>query len=470
MGIRLPTFVHRALRLPKQQIFRAAFIVGLCTLLVKIGSTLKELIVAGRFGRTDAIDAFLIAYLLPSFVLILVGGAFGYALIPALVEARHNRGEHAAQALFSSMMFLSMLATVGVALLLGLLAPYYLPYLASGFNEAKLHLTRHLLYALLPFIVFGGFASQAGAVLNASQKFALAAITPLITPLTTILLIAIGPRSWGPFLLAGGAVAGSLIEAGLLGQALRIQGLHLKPQWNGLTEDVRSVLKQYAPILAGIFLMSSTAVVDQSMAAMLSPGSVSALSYANKVVNVIVTIGATALSTGAFPFLAQMVARKDLNECRRTLKRYSVLAAALSLPVMIVIILLSKPLVELLFQRGAFTGADSGFVSRVQICYALQIPFYICCSLFVRFLASLRRNDVLLYIAAGSLALDIVFNLLLMRIWGVAGIALSTSLVYVFTFVAVALYSLRVIRKGVEGEAVGSPEGVSSPTAEAREA
>ena len=430
---------------PNRTILHAAIIIGLLTLLAKIGATAKELMVAGRFGRGDALDAFLIAYMLPSFLLVLAGGAFGSALIPALVEVRQNRGSQAEQELFSSMMILNMLAAAAIAILLGLLAPVYLPFIASGFTKAKLHLTCELLYVLLPFVVFSGFASCASAVLNADEKFALPAVTPLITPLTTIVFIAIGPLSGGPFLLAAGVVAGSLIEAGLLAVALRRRGTHLKLQWNGFTADVRTVLKQYVPSLAGIFMMSSIGIVDQSMAAMLSPGSVSALCYANKIVGVVLAIGYTALSTGAFPYLAKMVARNDWTGCRHTLNRYSTLVAAATFPLMVCLMVFSKPVVRLLFQRGAFTNADSKLVSSVQVCYSLQIPFYIGCALFVRFLSSIRRNDILMYIAGGSLILDILLNLVLMRTWGVAGIALSTSLVYMFCLTAVAAYAVKLL-------------------------
>lgn len=104
---------------------------------------------------------------------------FGSALIPALVETRQNQGVEAAQKRFSSMMFLNVLALAALAILLGLLASY-LPCLASGFPAAKLRLTRELLYALLPFVSFSGFAGCASAALNASEKFALPAVAPLL--------------------------------------------------------------------------------------------------------------------------------------------------------------------------------------------------------------------------------------------------------------------------------------------------
>jgi len=198
------------------------------------------------------------------------------------------------------------------------------------------------------------------------------------------------------------------------------------------------------PMLGAAFLMGGTALVDQSMAAMLSGGSVAALSYASKVISVVMAIGSLALSTAALPYFSQMAARGDWYGCRHTLKRYTVLVFVVTVPSTFLLIFFSQPLVKILFQRGAFTSADTELVSRVQIYYSIQIPFYILGALFLRFLSAAKRNDAIMYISAISLVADVVLHLVLMRIWGVAGIALSTSLVYVLAFALLAFCSIRI--------------------------
>jgi putative peptidoglycan lipid II flippase len=428
-----------------RKILRTAIVVGLLTLLVKTGTTAKELVVAGTFGRSDAVDAFLIAFLLPGFVLGLLGGAFASAIIPALVEAREKRGPDAAQQLFSSAMLTNIVALVAMAMLLGLVAPFYLPYIASGFSPAKLHLTRQLLYVLLPFVLFNGLVGCASAVLNAGEKFALPAMVPLVTPLLTILFIVLGAARFGAFVLAGGLTIGSAIEAALLARIVHSHGMSLRLRWGGFTPEVRRLIGQYVPMLAGTFLMSSTGVVDQSMAAILPAGSVAALGYGNKVISLLLIIGAGSLGTAIFPHLSKVLAQNDWGQCRHTLKRYLVLAVLVTVPLTALLIAFSRPLVGLLYQRGAFTAVDADLVSKVQVGYALQIPFYVCGLLLVRFLSAVRRNDVLMYASGINLVLDIVLNLVLMRRWGVAGIALSTSLVYVFSCFFVAAWSLWLI-------------------------
>jgi putative peptidoglycan lipid II flippase len=180
-----------------------------------------------------------------------------------------------------------------------------------------------------------------------------------------------------------------------------------------------------------------------------------------------VGIAASAFSTAALPYLSRMVAQNDWNACRHTLKRYLVGVAATTVPFALLLAAFSKPLVKLLFQRGAFTGADTAVVSWVQVCYSIQIPFYVGSVLFVRFLSSIRRNDVLMYISGINLVLDVVLNLVLMRRWGVAGLALSTSLVYVISFLCVAGSSAKLLarqsRLAAGKQSTTHPETVPCP-------
>ena len=414
-------------------------------MLPKAAVTAKELLIARSFGRSDTLDAYLIAFLLPNFMVNLLVGALAAALIPVLVETRQKQGEASAQRLVSSVALLGLLALIGIALALALLAPYYLPYLGSSFSPAKLHLTRILLYALSPWIVFNGIAIFIASVLNAGEKFALPAAVPVATPLLTTLFISLAADRWGAFSLVAGTVTGSVLEAIWLGALLRRHGTALSFRWTGVDANVRAVIHQFAPMLVGAFLMGSTTVVDQSMAAMLPGGSVAALSYANKIVGAILAIGATALGTAMLPYFSKMVADRDWHGCRHTLKRFSLLVIAVATPLAVLVMLFSRTLIRLLFQRGAFTGADTELVHRVLICYAIQVPFYICGMLFVRFLSAIRRNDLLMYASAVNLGVDIVLNLVLMKYFGVTGIALSTSLVYIVSFTFVVVSTVRIL-------------------------
>jgi len=430
-----------------RKISRAAVTVALFASLCTLGSTLKEVLVADWFGRGDAIEAFLIAFLLPFLVVRVVAGAFDSALVPTLIHLNETEGRGAARRLFSSVMTVAVILFLVVSVLLVLLAPYYMPLLGSGFDLAKLRLTTQLLYILLVYLIVGGVVTIWSAVLNALEQFALPAFTPLLTPVTIIVFVVAAGETWGIQALVLGTVTGTLLEAVLLGRALKAQGLPLKPKWHGMDIHVRHVAGQYGAMVAAMLLLNGTLLVDRSMAAMLEGGSVAALNYGNKAVGAILGITAMGLYAAVLPYFSQMVASKDWKGCRQALKTSSRLALFATLPVTAAVVLFSHPIVKLLFERGAFTPADTDVVSGVQALYALQIPFFVLAVPFSRALSSLGGNSRIMFAAAGALGLDIVLNLLFMKYFGVLGIALSTSVVHLLLCVFLAVSTIRLLER-----------------------
>ena len=422
---------------PGRKIFNAAFSVATCSAFAGLAAAAKELVVARWFGRGDALDAFLIAYLLPSFLVNLVAGSFTPAVAPTFIQVREEEGKEAAQRLFSSFMVVSVGLLVGISALVGILAPYFLPFLGSGFSPAKLLLTRQLLYALLPFIALSGLAVTWTGILNAEERFGLPALSLILIPVSAIAFLLLLGRSWGIFALAAGTVAGVILQAAVLGRMLSQRGVRLEPRWHRLDPTLRRVIGQYAPMLACGLLMGSADLVSQSMAAMLEPGSVAALNYARKVVSVFIVVGATPLGTAALPYFSQMVADRDWSGCRSTLRTYVRSIALLTVPLTLGLMVFSHPLIRILFQRGAFTAEDTRVVSHVLVFLSPEIPFLILVILGIRLISALKRNSVLAVIAGVNMALNLMLNLILMKYAGVAGIALSTSCVFLVSWVLV---------------------------------
>jgi putative peptidoglycan lipid II flippase len=240
--------------------------------------------------------------------------------------------------------------------------------------------------------------------------------------------------SLGIFALAVGLVCGLLLEMIILGLTLKRQGFFLLPKWYGFDQHLRQVSGQYTPMIAGAFLMSSTTLVDQAMAAMLSSGSVAALNYGYRVIAFPISLAMTALGTAVIPYFSKMVAHQDWGKIRHTLQRYLSLTFVFSIPITGCIILFSKSIIQWLFQRGNFTEGDTYLVSEIQVLFALQIPFIIGSILLVRLISSLQINQVLMWGALLNLISNITLNYLFMKKIGVAGIALSTSCVMMISF------------------------------------
>ena len=418
--------------------------VGSLTAIVKLAAASKEVVIAYRFGVSDALDAFLIAWVLPQFVIELIGGSLNGALIPTYIYVREHEGQVAAQRLFSGVMVVSMVLTLAGWVLLALLSSLILPLLASGFNPGKLALTQQLYFLLLPTLLFCGIATIWRAILNAGERFALGAISPVVTPFLIVCLL-VGVTDWdGIFVLTIATVVGLALEAGLLGWELRKRGFALMPWWYGATPAIRQVLRQYIPAVAASFLMGSTTLVAQSVAAMLGPGSVSILAYGSKVTTLLLGIGSGAVSTAVLPYFSRLVASGDSIGVRHTLKTYARIILLVTVPLTIILMYYSEPVVRLLLQRGAFTEGDTHLVGQVQAIFLVQVPLYILSMLCVRLISSFKASHLLLWGTIINLILSIVFNYLFAQWFQVAGIAFAISLMYLISTIYLLCAAIRL--------------------------
>lgn len=433
-----------------RRILRAATAVTAAGVIVKLVATGKEFVVAGVYGRSDAMDAFLVAFLLPGLLINLISESMNQALVPTLVRVRALEGQERAQQLLSSAMLWSCGLLVGVSLLMAAGAHAFFPLLGSHFSPQKLDLAVRLFYVLLPVVLLSGIASNCTAVLNTLDRFAVPALAPVLVPLATIAgALWLGAR-YGIFALAVATVAGVLLHAVWMAAGMERSGYRFRLRWHGMNEATREVARQYGPVLLSSVVASGGLLVDQSMAAMLPAGSVSALAYANRFVSVVLSLLGGAVASAVTPPLAELVAHARWAECRRTLRTWLAITAAVSVPVAAGLMLGARLLIRVTFQHGVFTPADTAAVTPVLISYAVQIPFFVTSRVFYRYLLAMRRTDLILACGILNLALDIVLNLLLMRVMGVAGIALATSLWTIATFVFLGAWTWRLLGR-VEG-------------------
>ncbi len=428
-----------------RRILHAAAAVVTAGVFVKIVATLKEFAVAGVYGRSDAMDAFLAAALIPGLLINLISESMNQALVPTLIRVRELEGHENAQRLLSSAMLWTCLLLTAVAGGMGLCARGFFPLIASHFSTEKRDLAIHLFYALLPVVVLTGIASNCTAVLNTFDQFALPAIAPVVTPVAILVCAPLLSARLGIWAMVYATLAGALIHAVWVGWMMDARGYSFRLQWYGMTEATREVAHQYGPVLLSSVVASGGLLVDQSMAAMLPAGSVSALVYANRFVSVAVTLLAGAVSAAVVPHFSRMVAWKDWTGCRHTLRAWVSLMALISTPITVALIAGSHWLIQLTFQHGAFGPRDTAVVTPVLAMYALQVPFFVCSRVYYRFLVALRRTDLIFYCGFLNLGLDVVLNLVLMRWLGVAGIALATSLWTVSTFLFLWYWSRKLL-------------------------
>ncbi len=438
--------VHRS-------ILHAAVSVGAAGIIVKLIATAKEIGVASVYGRSDAMDAFLAAALIPSLLVNLISESMNQALVPTLIRVREREGrEHAQQLLSSTMLWMCMLLGVASALM-ALFAHGFFPLIASNFPPAKLALSIRLFYGLSPIVLLTGIATNCTSILNTLDRFALPALAPAVISISVLLSALFLGSRLGIWAMVYATLAGSLLHVIVVAWMMEAYGYQFNLRWHGMTQASREVAGQYGPMLLGSVVASGGLLVDQSMAAMLPAGSVSALVYANRFVSVVLTLLAGAVSTAIVPHFSRMIAHSDWAGCRHTIRTWVMLTACVSVPIAALLIAGARPLVRVAYQHGHFGAHDTAVVGMVLAMYALQIPFYVVSRVDYRFIVAMRRTDLILYGGILNLGLDIVLNLVLMHWFGVAGIALATSLWTVGTFFYLGYWSRKLLAHASAQEA-----------------
>ncbi len=412
------------------RILTAAITVAAMTAAVKAAAMLKDMVLAHRFGAGDALDAFFVALLLPNFLSSTVGESFGASFIPVYIELRETQGNEAAQRTLSSLACCALAAFMGLALALAAVSGVLMPLLGSGFEPAKIAWARALLLPLLLWLGLCGVNALWHAALNTHDRFGISALAPILTPLLIIATLLAG-ASWGVQAVSIGTCLGGIADLLLCGLALRRLGISVVPRWYGASPALFRVLGQFAPMVGGALLMGSATVVDQAMAGMLGSGSVAALNYGGKLLTLPMWVGVNSLSVAVFPGLSRLSAKSDWAGMRHVLRTYAGLTLLISIPITLVLVRYSDALVALVFQRGAFTAQDARLVAQVQAFLSLQLPFYALGILYVRALSALKHNQVLMWGTVINVTLNAALNAVFMRIMGLPGIALSTSVVYI---------------------------------------
>ncbi len=426
-------------------------VVGVMTMVGKIVAFAKDAVVAAKLGTADDLDSYMLVFGFLTFVISVLTSGLPEALVPAYAELREHRGLRRAYRLGAQCVFFQLGILLACSLLLALAAPWAVGWATKGFSPAKQKLAVELLRGLLPFFICYGVALNIGAWLRAGKTFMLAASTPMLVPagiITSLLLAGDRVNAWT---LVSGTVWGAAAHLSVLLAAVVRQLPRRQYWWRSLLRhwepSLRVVLRNALPFLMGGIAFGSASVVDQTMAAWLTAGSVAVLGYSDKLCTIVLSITAGPASDVLFPHFAELVAQRDWNGLRRRFFTSAGLIALASLPMTLALSFLAPWIVRILFERGAFGPQDTIRVAEVLRYAAFQIPFYIFGIVAARVAVSLQASRYMLGIAFSALALNASLNWLLMRHMGAAGIALSTTLVHFICAIATCLVCLTVIRR-----------------------
>ncbi|MBN4047025.1 polysaccharide biosynthesis C-terminal domain-containing protein [bacterium AH-315-P13] len=412
-------------------------IVGIITVLIKGIAFFKEIVIADNFGLSELLDTFYIAILIPGFISNVFMGAYTSIFIPNyIIELKTKNNIRSFQ---SASFIITALITIIFVIVAILFTDIYIETFFDGHTEAYYDLVKLQFYYLVPCIILWGFTSLLNGLLTIYKDFTYSSLGGMFIPLSIIFCLFFLKEDLGVRVLAVGTLAGSVISfVFALGFTLKKKIIRIgKPDF--YSANIRQMLKQFPAKISSGLLIGINPIVDQYFAAQLVIGSIAALNYGTKIPAFMIGIGALALGNVLLPYFSNFAAENKDIVFKKLMKilKYIIISSVFFV---IAFVILSKPIVTLIFERNAFTSADTIIVSKIQQMYLLQIPFYISSIVMVKFLTSINRNNFMVFSSFLSLVLNIVFNYILIKTMGVYGLALATSLVYFISFITLYIY------------------------------
>jgi len=420
----------------KAQIARAAGLVMALFVISRALGLFREMVISHQFGTSGDLDAYLAAFRLPDILFQLVaGGALASAFIPTFAGYLAHNDKKGAWRLSSAIINLVLILTTGLAILAVLLAPWLISsIIAPGFDPARQALAVSLMRIMLITPVIFGVSGVVMGILNAQQHFLLPALAPIVYNLGIIFgAIALAP-TMGVKGLALGVVAGALGHL-----LIQVQGLiRCRMQYTltlGLhTRGVREVGRLMLPRVLGLAAVQVNFLVTTILASGLRVGSLSAINFAWLLMLLPHGVFAQAVATAAFPTFSAQAAKGRRDAMESTLSATLRAVLYLALPAAVGLIVLRVQLVQLLFQRGAFTDVSTHMVAWALAFFALGLPAHSAVEIVVRAFYAMHDTKTPVIVGIGAMGLNIVLSLILISVFEalgwlpLGGLALSNSL------------------------------------------
>ncbi|MES2537394.1 MAG: murein biosynthesis integral membrane protein MurJ [Pseudomonadota bacterium] len=404
------------------------------TMLSRVTGLIREFLIARAFGASAYTDAFFIAFRIPNLLRRLFAeGAFSQAFVPILAEYKHRKGDSATKELtdhVATVLAWALLVTCALGIAA---APIIVYFIATGLKSdpdafnASVVMTR----IMFPYIGFMSFVALSGAILNTWREFKIPAFTPVLLNLSFIVAsLFVAPHMEQPiYALAIAVVAGGILQMAIQIPALikigMLPRLSLNPGIALSDPGVRRVLKQMVPATFAVSVAQISLIINTNIASHLEQGSVSWLSYADRLMELPTGLLGAALGTILLPSLSKAHSDGDTVEYSALLDWGLRLTFFLALPAAVGLIVLSEPITTTLFHYGKFDEQAVAMTGRALIAYGVGLIGLI----LVKILAPgfYARQDIRtpVKIAIGVLIATQLMNLLFVPWIAHAGLALS---------------------------------------------
>ncbi len=437
----------------KKSFLKSAKTVSLCTLLSRFLGLARDVICASFFGTSLAWDAFVVAFKIPNLFRRLFGeGALSAAFIPVFTEYLETKGKKDAWELVNvtgTLLFVILGSLVVLAEITFSIVPTVFTL------NSKWELVLSLLLITFPYVMFICMVAFAMAVMNSLKHFLMPALAPVALNVCWILGVLFLTPAFGDtmdtkiFGVAAVILIGGMIQLAIQIPVLRKEGITFWPSLHFSHPGLKRIMALMLPIIFGLAVVQINVLMDSIIAIAfakppdgaelftlagitipypLETGAASVLYYGDRLIQFPLGVFGIAMATAVFPYFSTYAARKDWTNFTDTFNQAIRVILFIGIPASAGLILLRKPLVELFYERNAFTTESTYRTSTVILFYALGVWAYSASHVIIRAFYSIQDTKTPVKIGAGMVGLNLILNLTLIWFLSEGGLALATTI------------------------------------------
>lgn len=428
-----------------KSIFRIAGLIAVLTIISKFAGFLRDVFVAQAYGATSVSDAYFYAYQIPSLALILLGGLGGpfytatVAVFSKIVTDVTQKPDETVKKTFYQFVTITALVFGVLSVLVYIFSDTIIGLIISQGAPELIKIASMQLKIMSPMILIGGVIGIYYGVANVYREFFYTSLSPLMASITIIFALIFLPNDKYGLILAYSTLVGAVFQLILQLPACFRVGLFYRPSFSFSSNEMRQLGEILFPAMLGTTVGQINVYIDMFFTSGLEEGAWSAVSYGNKIFQFPVGVITTAFLVPLFPMFSSFVGQKDFSSLKEYFHKGLNSLWFLSFPVFALMAIFSYDAIKFLFERGAFDADDTFLVSQALFFLSVSIIPYVARDALTRVFYAFNDSRTPFLIAVLSIAVKSVMNFIFVKIFGVGGITLSTTIVTFFNMIMLGI-------------------------------
>lgn len=417
----------------KKNIAQSAFMIAAFTLISKVLGFLREVLIASRYGSGMETDTYFAAITATVVIMGALGTALNTTLIPIFSEVRVNNGKKGQLDYLNNILNVVFVSTIILSVLAYIFSPLVIKVVAKGFVGEQFDLAVKLNRIGIPIIMFLGITHVFSGFLQSNEIFGPHAIMGVPYNLVFLVYLLFFSKDKSITGLMYVSVIAASTQALIQYPAVKHKGYRLNPRINLKDPGLKKALILIMPVLIGSTVRQINGVIDKTLASELVEGSISALTYSQKINELVITVFVMAITTVVFPMLSQAFSDGDTKKIKSIFKEGVNIILLITVPATVGMILLAQPIVRIFFERNAFDATATQMTSSALVFYAVGLVGSSLRLLLNRVFYSFQDTKTPMINGSIAVVLNVILNLLLIKKMQHSGLALATSMAAIFT-------------------------------------